>query len=295
MEPAILRPREHRGPKRMWRSLAYNVHTYLLRRRELTADLPWLSARLRAGAEDMLARRLFKTGHYEPGVTDFLLRYLSTAPQDVIFDVGANVGYYSVLAHRVCGDSVPVYAIEAEADNHRQLLHNLALNAATSVVPSFCAVSDEPGELELYLWKASNRGKHSLVPFEGAETVKVEAKTLAQLYREHGLEGRTISLLKIDIEGAEHQAFLGAGPVLDRCAVIASEVSPKFLKRAGVDLDEHLDVVCSRGFALFEIHDDRRVTRCTADQLRGSPKGRNVAYVREDLLDASWAKDLLGA
>ena len=288
-------PREHAGLKRLWRSFAYNLQTYVLRRPDLTSDLPWLSVTLRAGSEDMLARRLYKTGHYEPGVTDFLLRYLSVAPQDVIFDVGANVGYYSVLAHRICGDQVPVHAIEAETDNHRQLLHNLEQNGARSVVPHFCAVSDAPGTLELYLWKKSNRGKHSLVPFEGAETVEVEAKTLADLYREQGLEGRTISLLKIDIEGAEHQAFVGAGDLLRRCAVIASEVSPKFLKRAGVGLDEHLSVVCNKGFALFEIRDDKRVTPCTPDQLRDSPKGRNVAYVREDLLDEPWAKELLGA
>lgn len=287
-------PREHAGLKRMWRSLAYNLHTYVRKRADLTADLPWLSATLRAGSEDMLARRLYKTGHYEPGVTDFLLRYLSSAPQDVIFDVGANVGYYSVLAHKVCGDGVPVHAIEAEADNHRQLLHNLEQNGAGSVVPHFCAVSDAPGTLELYLWKKSNRGKHSLVPFDGAERVEVEARTLADLYRSEGLEGRTISLLKIDIEGAEHQAFVGAGDVLQRCAVIASEVSPKFLKRAGIDLDEHLDVVCSQGFTLFEIHDDKRVTPCTPDQLRDSPKARNVAYIRTDLLTRPWATQLVG-
>ncbi|MCK5941675.1 MAG: hypothetical protein KAI24_06885, partial [Planctomycetes bacterium] len=85
-------PAEHSGPKRLWRSFAYNLHTYVLRRRELVADLPWLGVSLRAGAEDMLGRRLYKRGTYEKGVTEFLLRYLLTAPQDVVFDVGANVG-----------------------------------------------------------------------------------------------------------------------------------------------------------------------------------------------------------
>jgi|GEM_PF-548069 len=288
-------PREHAGLKRVWRSLAYNVQTYVLRRRELTADLPWLQATLRAGSEDMLARRLYKTGHYEPGVTAFLLRYLSSAPQDVVFDVGANVGYYSVLASKVCGPDVPVEAIEAEADNYGLLQRNIAANDASSVTPHHCAVSDAPGELELYLWKKSNRGKHSLVPFEGARTVTVPSKTIAQIYAQRGHVGRTISLLKIDIEGAEHQAFLGAGEVLKRCAVIVSEVSPKFLKRAGVDLDEHVNVIRRRGFAMFVVDGDARVTACTPDQLRDAPKARNVVYVRKDLLKSTWARELLGA
>lgn len=287
-----LSPSAHGAAKRHWRSLVYNLHTYVLRRKEIVADLPWLGVSLRAGSEDMLGRRLYKTGQYEVGVTDFILRYLSLAPQELVFDVGANIGYYSVLAHRICGDGVPVHAIEAEPINHHQLLHNLEQTGARSVVPHHCAVSDAPGELDLYLWKSSNRGKHSLVPFEGAQTVKVVARTLAQIYRDAELSG-DISLLKIDIEGAEHQAFVGAGETLERCRVIVSEVSPKFLKRAGIDLDEHINLVLDRGFEMFEIANGQRVARCTADELRDSIKGRNVAYVRRDQLDQPWARELL--
>lgn len=286
-------PRAHGAAKRLWRALAYNLHTFVLRRPELVADLPWLGVSLRAGSEDMLGRRLFKTGIYEPDVTDFVLRYLALAPQQLIFDVGANVGYYSVLAHRACGDGVPIHAIEAEQENHRLLLLNLERAGARSVVPEHCAVSDAPGELELYLWKSSNRGKHSLVPFEGAETVVVAARTLAQLYEGAGPEDREISLLKIDIEGAEHQAFVGAGASLERCRVILSELSPKFLARAGIDLDEHVGLVCDRGFELFEIQKDGGVARCTADDLRASTRACNVVYARRDQLGEPWARQLL--
>lgn len=286
-------PCEHGAVRRLWRSLSYNFHTYLVRRKEIVADLPWLGVSLRAGSEDMLGRRLFKTGMYEAGVTNFLLHYLSNVEQDVVFDVGANVGYYSVLTHRVCGDSVPVHAIEAEPENYRQLEHNLSRSNAGSVVPHFCAVSEEPGESKLYLWKSSNRGKHSLVPFEGAETVIVKTRTLDDVYRDEGLAGRTVSLLKIDIEGGEHGAFLGAQNMLKHCAVIASEVSPKFLKRAGLSLDAHIALVCDQGFEMFEICDDQTVKPCSVDDLRDSRKGRNVVYVRQDLLQEQWLADAL--
>lgn len=177
-------------------------------------------------------------------MTNFLLHYLSNPEQDVVFDVGANVGYYSVLTHRVCGDSVPVRAIEAEPENHRQLQHNLSQASAGSVVPHFCAVSEESGESKLYLWKASNRGKHSLVPFEGAETVTVKTRTLDDIYRDQGL-------------------------------------------------DDHIALVCDQGFEMFEICDDQTVNPCTVDDLCDSRKGRNVAYVRKDLLQAQWLADAL--
>jgi FkbM family methyltransferase len=278
----------------LWRSFSYNVHTYLLRRKELVSDVPWLGVRLRTGAEDMLGRRLFKRGTYEVGVTDFMMRYLSLAPQDVIFDVGANVGYYSVLAHRVLGDSVSIHAIEAEPYNFDLLQTNLRTAAADSVVAHFVAASDREGEAELYLWKSSNRGKHSLVPYKGVETLTVKIRTLDSIYREQGLRQRTVSLLKIDIEGAEHQAFLGASEMLQRCSVIVAEVSPAFLRRAGVSIDEHVALVLDEGFSMFEIHGDARVTPCSADDLRHSPSGRNVAYLRTELEHESWVPEVFG-
>ncbi len=280
--------------RQLWRGLTYNVQAFVTRRAELVCDVPWLAARLRVGAEDILGRRLFKRGLYERGVTTFLLRYLAAAPQDVIFDVGANVGYYSVLAHRCCGDAVTIHAIEAEPANFALLQGNLRDAGASRVVVHPVAVSDAAGTAELYLWKASNRGKHSLVPFEGCESVSVPTRTLDSIVQEHDLAARAISLLKIDVEGAEHRAFLGAAQTLPKCRVIVSEVSAKFLLRAGVSIDEHIALVCDRGFRMFAIDDDGSCRPCTVDELRNSTKSRNVAYLREDLMAEPWVKAVFG-
>lgn len=289
---ALHQPQEYPRAKRIWRGLLYNLLTYVLWRPRITARLPWMSASLRTGAEDILGRRLFKRGLYEPGVTEFFLRYLSTAPQDVVYDVGANIGYYSILTQRVCGDGVPVHAIEAEAENHRQLVHNIERNGAKSVTPHHCALSDEVGEKTLHVWKRSNRGKHSLIPLDGTTKVTVKCSTLADLHRETGLEGRTISLLKIDIEGAEHAAFVGAGELLDRCSVILSELAPKFLARAGISIDEHLALMRGHGFVPFLIHRNKELVLMSDDDLRQKPNASDLAWVREDLLGEPWAKAL---
>lgn len=290
-------PREHGALQRLWRSLAYNLHTYVGRRPHITADLPWLGVTLRTGSEDMLGRRLYKTGLYERDVTHFLLRYLTAAPQDAVFDVGANVGYYSLLVHRVCGPSVPVHAFEAEPENFAQLQHNLERAGAASVTPHHCAVSDRAGEVRLFLWKRSNRGKHSLVPFDGAAgdeaSVDVQARTLDELAAEL-IGDREVSLLKIDIEGAEHRAFLGAKALLPHCRLILSEVSPRFLRRAGVSLDEHLELVTGCGFDPFVVEAGRVRATC-ADGLRDATKGRNVVYVRRDQRRHDWFAQLFDA
>ncbi|MFK7741078.1 MAG: FkbM family methyltransferase [Planctomycetota bacterium] len=295
--------KEHGPFRSMWRALAYNLRTYVARRPDLTADLPWLGVRLRAGSEDMLARRLYKTATYERAVTEFVLGYLTLAEPAPVFDVGANVGYYSVLAHRVLGDGVPIHAFEAEPSNFAQLQHNLADAKARSVVAHHRAVSDEPGEVELFLWKRSNRGKHSIVPFTeaddaGGDSVRVLADTLDAFWAgaagsgQNSSETGELSLLKIDIEGAEHRAFLGARDLLPRCRVILSEVSNKFLARAGVSLDEHLALVLDRGFSLFEIRDDGRAHPTSADELRTARRGCNVIYVRDDQRRAPWFAQL---
>ncbi|MCA8963838.1 MAG: FkbM family methyltransferase [Planctomycetes bacterium] len=288
-----IKAREHGAMLQLWRALSYNLQAYVARRPELLCDVPWLGAQLRVGAEDILGRRLFKRGLYERGVTTFLLRYLAAAPQDVIFDVGANVGYYSVLAHQCCGDAATIHAIEAEPGNHALLLANLR-GVGARVVTHPVAVSDAAGTAELYLWKASNRGKHSLVPFEGCESVSVPTRTIDSIVQEHGLGARAISLLKIDIEGAEHRAFLGAAQTLPKCRVIVSEVSAKFLRRAGISIDEHIALVCDNGFGMFAIDDDGSCRPCTVDELRNSTKSRNVAYLREDLMGEPWVGQVFG-
>lgn len=120
-------------------------------------------------------------------------------PEDVVVDVGANVGVFSVYAAaRTRGRIV---AVEPFPQNVEFLRRNLRANGCerVEVVPS--ALSDHEGTLELAVAKKGTM--HSIAPAaaEGGERVKVPATTLARIVEQRGLE--RIDLLKMDCEGAE--------------------------------------------------------------------------------------------
>jgi len=292
----LLEPVAHAPARQLWRAVLYRVHTFLLRREVLSVDLPWLGLRMRVGAEDMLGRRLYRTAIYESDVTSFVLRWLAKTPPAVVLDVGANVGFYSLLVGRVWGKKAVVHAFEAEPWNFALLRQNLQENGmlaegnGAGVVPHFGAISDREGECTLHLWKRSNRGKHSLVPFASGSSpgasLQVPAFTLDQCWAAAGLGDREVALLKIDIEGAEHQAFLGAREVLPRCRVVLAELSPKFLARAGITLDEHLGLLRDHGFMPFVVGSGGRLSPLQPDSLRQSGKACNVVHVRADQVAA---------
>ena len=281
----------HSGGKRAWRALLHNVLTYCLGRPQLTADLPWLGVRMRVGSEDVHGRRLFKTGVHEPGLTRFFMRYLKTAPQDVVIDLGANVGYYSLLFARRCPAGATIHVIEAEPYNFELLTGNLARNGASAVQAHHVAISSENGSADLFLFKAGNRGKHSLVPMEGAERIAVRTVTFDSWWRNRALGDRVPTLLKMDVEGGEHGAMLGGREVFGRSRLVVMELNRKFLQRAGVTFDAHLDLIEEFGFALHTIDGDGRLTPIARADVSGD-RSLNLVLASTEARAADWWPEL---
>ena len=96
----------------------------------VTLRIPNLSVPLKMhihGEQDQfVSRRIREEGIWEPYETSLLLSMLR--PGDVFVDVGANIGYFSVLAASVVGDDGAVFAFEPDPDNFRLLRRNVALN-----------------------------------------------------------------------------------------------------------------------------------------------------------------------
>ena len=96
----------------------------------VSLQIPNLSTRLQLrvhGKRDQtISRRIREDGIWEPYETSLLLSMLQ--PGDVFVDVGANIGYFSVLAAVVVGEGGAVFAFEPDPDNFRLLRDNVALN-----------------------------------------------------------------------------------------------------------------------------------------------------------------------
>lgn len=133
----------------------------------------------------------------------------SVVKGSVVYDVGANVGFYTLLASFLVGDSGKVYAFEPVPENILYLNKHIKLNNASNVVVIEAAVSDQSGELNFKENVDSTQG--SLSP-EGSLVVKsVKLDDLA--------EKGSISIpqyIKIDVEGGEMLVLKGAKNILKR-------------------------------------------------------------------------------
>lgn len=147
----------------------------------------------------MITRVLSEEGVWEGVETSWLLATLR--PGHTFVDVGAHVGYFSVLASKLVGGAGAVIAIEPEARNVDLLRRNLVRNGCTnSIVVPFAAHS-RGGWMSLAL-DEENRGGHRLV-------MPGETSTIVQCVRLDDVLPRKVDLVKIDAQGYDHEIVEG--------------------------------------------------------------------------------------
>ena len=152
------------------------------------------------------------------------------------FDVGANVGIFSVALARAVGSDGQVVAIEPDPASVRRLRGNLALNSVANARVVEAAANDREGMVELHI--ADDPAYNSVFAIEGrhaqAGTVWVPSVRLDQIWSDLGCP--SVSFVKVDVEGAEASVIRGA-------AVMILTARPALLMEAA---DRHrLALLCS--------------------------------------------------
>ncbi len=190
-----------------------------------------LSLFVHAQHDAYISTRIAEQGLWEPYETELLARLLQ--PGSCFVDVGANIGYYSVIAAQCVGDAGRVYAFEPEADNFVLLQKNIAHNALGNVHAVHAALSDHSGSATLYL-NEDNRGDHQVYAAGDARTAQAIALLAGAEYFDQR-EAR-IDVIKIDTQGAEAQVLRGLMPLLQQslpALQMIIEVTPFSLRDAG--------------------------------------------------------------
>jgi FkbM family methyltransferase len=161
---------------------------------------------------DLIQRQIIDFGFWEPNQTVWIAETLGEG--DVFVDIGANVGYYSLLAARAVGETGAVVAVEASRSTFETMERNIALNSFKNIRMVNKAASDAPGVLKLYGLHASNTGRTTTLGDRGLpESGEVEAAPIDQILTADEI-GR-VKLIKLDIEGAEPPILLRILNTLD--------------------------------------------------------------------------------
>lgn len=156
---------------------------------------------------------------YEPQYVSVLRNLVSAG--DTVFDIGANIGFYSVLFSVWVGRRGRVIAYEPDPANVKLLLRNLALNGCQNVIVRPVALSDKSGS-ELFSVDRVTRSTGHLGPgatYGGTifgtgreDLIRVATSILDDEVREFGPP----DLIKMDIEGGEYCALVGGAELLQR-------------------------------------------------------------------------------
>jgi FkbM family methyltransferase len=157
---------------------------------------------------------------------DDIIKRFTPKKGDIVIDIGAHIGLYTIISSKRVGANGKVVAIEADPSNFEMLNSNIKLNQLTNVTPLNYAVYSKETKVKLYLPSGeSGFTKYNTIMPNWINTqekfVEVNANTLDYLLQLNEIRQEEVNWIKIDVEGAEFEVLKGASNVLSKSKDIA--------------------------------------------------------------------------
>ncbi len=237
---------------------------------------------------------------YEPDISQFLLKVVE--PGDTVIDIGANIGFFAVLAGALVGPQGRVYAFEPGANNLPELHHNLTLNSFSHVEVIDKPVSNCIEAVSFFLNSDNSGGNALWNPADYPGNTKSQEETIAQAMTSTTLDAFSerlspttlVKLVKIDTEGAEHKVLTGAHRFLRRHAVpfVIAELHEFGLRKMGASAESLRALMRDLGYETFVLLHDGSLPKFVPTGTRIASKYiRNVVFTRPDALAAHFESE----
>lgn len=185
---------------------------------------------------------------------------------DIVVDLGANIGYFTLLAAKLVGKEGRIYAFEPETKNYNYLSKNIRLNNYNNVLAIKKAVSDKNGKTKLYICE-QDTGHHTINQYEGIKNykpnietkenfVEIETVTLDDFLED---KEKAVDIIKMDVEGAEMLALSGMDGLIRKSEKLKMfiEFFPLLIKSMGDSPEDFINKLLNNyRFSMFIIPDD---------------------------------------
>jgi FkbM family methyltransferase len=169
--------------------------------------------RIEVTPREMINRAIFLYGTFEISETRLVQAFLR--PGMTFLDVGAHIGYYTLIAAGLVGDAGRVHSFEPGKEMRTHLEANVARNGLHNVEIHHQALAEQTGEVGFYPSElASNQGISSIIASVDGRPAPVTVPSLSLDDFATSLRGQRIDFLKMDIEGAELQVIRGGQRLL---------------------------------------------------------------------------------
>jgi FkbM family methyltransferase len=207
-----------------------------------------LGFRIWLNLADLGVCRPILMNRYESAGTAFISNHLRAG--DRFVDIGANVGFYALLAARLVGPTGDVIAFEAHPDLTERAGRSATENGFTHCAIHNVALGAAPGTALLVYAPGSSNWGGAYLSFDGAVPPGHTGRPVAVAPLARFLEGKPPTLLKIDVEGAEHLVLSGAIDLIRATRpVILSELHVGQLQRvSGVSPATYIELLAGAGY-----------------------------------------------
>lgn len=190
--------------------------------------------------------QLIRRGRYEAFTTE-LFRHVLREGMTVL-DIGAHLGYYSLLAGQVVTRRGKVFAFEPDPRTFPLLVQNIQRNGlGETVLPAALAISDRAGMMSFFLDRTTPAASSLFRPVPDMRTTEVRSETVDEC-----LPGGCVpGVIKMDIEGGELRALAGMEATMRRAGeglILFVECNPKALRSAGGSAHELVNRLSGLGF-----------------------------------------------
>ena len=190
----------------------------------------------------------YAQGNNEWPIQDLLATILKNG--DVFFDIGANIGYFSLLAARLVGNHGEVFSFEPVTSNLKILKQNIKLNGFTCIKIIPKALADKRGKATLLLTRhhgGATLSSLGISPPDVSGEIEVELETIDDLMAEEQL--RIPKLIKLDVEGAEMVVLKGMEKTLkEHHPALIYELDSSELNQLEVKAEEVQEYLAGFGY-----------------------------------------------
>lgn len=171
---------------------------------------------------------------------------------DIVIDVGANIGYYTLIFAQLVGSSGKVFAFEPESKNFEILKKNIEINNYPNIVAEQKIVSDKSGIVKLFIAEHGIVGHRINQQKSSQKFIEVESIILDNYIKKLNLDNK-INFIKIDVEGSEPKVLEGAKEIMQKSnqLKIFTEFNREAVEEYGIEPKEMIDLFYRNGFKIY--------------------------------------------
>ena len=223
--------------------------------------------RLYVNSSDVgIARPLIINKVFEPYQTELHKEIIRKS--DTVIDIGANIGYFTILDSLLVGEKGKIYAFEPEKEIYDILIKNLTLNNCRNISTFNLACSNKNGYQDLFtdkynLGNFSFAAKNVIKALNSPSKIRVETVKLDDFF-ENKVKASKIDFVKIDTEGAEELVIQGLDKILraNNGIKLMMEFWPTAIFNVGSNPDRLLlDLENKYGFKLYLLDEEKHTLK----------------------------------